>query len=84
MFKAADAARAKPKSTLTVAHNFDKDITDFHNGAPTARLYFRMLLEYRWKSTSSIYKELLLIIVPLNAHLYIIKYLFDFVKTWPQ
>ena len=47
MFKAADAARAKPKSTLTVAHNFDKDITDFHNGAPTARLYFRMLLEYR-------------------------------------
>ena len=47
MFKPADVARTKPKSTLTVAHNFDKDITIFHDGAPTARLYFRMFLEYR-------------------------------------
>ena len=54
----------------------------FHDGIPTARLYFRMFLEYRWTSTS-VYKELLLIIVPLNAHLYIIICLFDFVKTWP-
>ena len=34
MFKAADAARTKTKSTLTVAHNFDKDITNFFTMAP--------------------------------------------------
>ena len=34
MFKAADAARTKLKSTLTVAHNFNKDITDFSRWRP--------------------------------------------------
>ena len=56
----------------------------FHGGAPWLHVCTSvyMFLEYRWTS-SSIYKELLLIIVPSNAHLYIIIYLFDFVKRWP-